>query len=492
MTEIVTDLFTELRHKEAGVVQAAVSYSSDSNHFEIGYINTEARRILRLSEDKAYVTGSENPLSDPFYSELNDHWAKTESKLLDSSVQDVLRVGSNDQTSTFIIQSAKTDSGILSVLFDIAPEREPELASKKTSDSHHSVLNYIKDVYYRTDLDGTILDVSESVRHYTGFERTELIGTSVFQFYASKDVRELFLRKLLEKGTVHGFESRFVTKSNRHFYASNNAHLIRDTKGRPIGIEGILRDITEKKEAEKKLKEINEKLIKLNTQKDKLFSAISHDLKNALSGPVGLYELILDDFDNLSREDLRNYMTELDKSTENAMDLLLDLLEWSKNQFTGIVADKKKLNLYSVAKKSCAGLENKAEKKSISLKNLISPELDVYADEIMLNSVFRNLLINAIKFSHEGTGIDIEAESGEDGFVKVSVRDYGIGMDSYTLGIIFNRSIQFTRNGTDGEKGSGLGLDLCVDFIDKLGGTIRAESKEGEGTVFYFTLPEAR
>ena len=490
MTESETDLLSELRHKESGVLQVAVSCSSGPNQFEISYINTEARRILRLTEEKAYNTGFENPLSDPFFSDLKDHFAKTDSKLLDISVQDVLCVGNGNQTSTFIIQSVKTDSGILSVLFDIDPECEPELDSKKTSDNHHSVLNYIKDVYYRTDLDGTILDISESVRHFTCFERSEMIGTSVFQFYASKDVRELFLTKLLEYGTVHGFESRFVTKSNRYFYASNNAHLIRDNKGRPIGIEGILRDITERKEAERKLKATNEKLKKINTQKDKLFSAISHDLKNALSGPVGLYELILDDFDNLSREELYNYLTELDKSTENAMNLLLDLLEWSKNQFTGTKADKKKLNLYSAAEKSCAGLESKADKKGISLNNRITPKVHVYADEVMLNSIFRNLLSNAIKFSYEGSKIEIEAERGEDGFVIVAVRDYGTGMDSYTLGIILDRSIEYTREGTAGEKGSGLGLDLCVDFIDKLGGTIRAESNEGKGTVFYFTLPE--
>ncbi len=251
---------------------------------------------------------------------------------------------------------------------------------------------------------------------------------------------------------------------------------------------GAVRNITKRKETELELRKTNEKLEKFNRQKDKLFSVISHDLKNAFSGVVGANDLILEDFNKFSEEELLDYLKLMNKKSKEAFNLLNELLLWSRNQFKSLTPKQKKNNLSEIANRVLEEAKITAGWKSVYVNHSIPGNLYVHADTEMLKTILRNLIGNAIKFSHKGDNIELRAKK-KDATVEVSVSDEGVGMDRETQHKVMDKKTTYTTEGTAGEKGSGLGLDLCIDFVEKHGGELSVQSNPGEGATFSFVLP---
>lgn len=239
---------------------------------------------------------------------------------------------------------------------------------------------------------------------------------------------------------------------------------------------------------EQELLEANTKLKELNRQKDKLFSVISHDLNNASAGLTGTLDMILKDYGDISREELLGLLKMLDKQARSTSDLLNDLLLWSRNQFKEVAFEPEKLHLGSIVTSVLEGAGLHAEDKEVELAGRIPDELHLYADPNMLKTILRNLVNNGIKFSHPGGKVTVEARRAND-MVEISVSDEGVGMDKEKLFKIMDKRTAYTSAGTAGERGSGLGLDLCIEFVEKSGGEFRAESEKGKGSTFTFTLP---
>jgi len=238
--------------------------------------------------------------------------------------------------------------------------------------------------------------------------------------------------------------------------------------------------------AELKLK--TKELYKLNASKDKFFSIIAHDLKNPFNVLVSYTSILKTDLNLFSQEELEQIISDLNEASENGYNLLQNLLLWTRSQTNRIHILKKNFILADIFKevKALAELNLTAKEQTLSLE--IDPNLGVYADKDMIAVVLRNLVFNAIKFSVKGSDIYLKASlTGKT--VRVDVIDSGIGIATETIGKLFAIDKNTSTQGTEGEPGTGLGLVLCKEFVEKNNGTIWVESTLGKGSVFSFILP---
>jgi signal transduction histidine kinase len=262
------------------------------------------------------------------------------------------------------------------------------------------------------------------------------------------------------------------------------------TKMMPNGMyQSIIRDITERKESEKTLQLKNEELSKLNAEKDKFFSIIAHDLRSPFNAFLGLTRMMEEELSALTMDEIQKIAENMGKSANMLFHLLENLLEWARMQQGLRSYNPKPFKLLSMVYKSIDLVFDSAEKKKINLGFNIPDDLIVIADEQMLESLMRNLVFNAIKFTPHGGHITIAASVKPDNSVEISIRDTGIGMNQKMIDDLFRLDAHTHRNGTDGELSTGLGLIICRDFVEKHGGKLWVESEEGKGSTFYFTLP---
>ena len=232
----------------------------------------------------------------------------------------------------------------------------------------------------------------------------------------------------------------------------------------------------------------NDQLRALNATKDKLFSIISHDLRSPFNTILGFQELLLSDYDDLSDYDRLEMIRQVNTTTNHVYDLVENLLNWSRVQTDNIHPQPVKLNLKEVILQKLDLHRLIAESKGISIDYELPDSLIAFADINLLETSIRNLINNAIKFTPGGGTILIKT-SQHNGVITVSVVDSGTGMTQVQQDDLFNLENTQTKSGTNGEKGSGLGLLLCKEFVEKNKGTLTVESQLGKGSTFSFTLP---
>lgn len=243
------------------------------------------------------------------------------------------------------------------------------------------------------------------------------------------------------------------------------------------------------KQADESLRINNLELQHLNEEKDKFFSIVAHDLKGPFSSFMGLTQIMAEDFQTLSKDEIHDYVSSLRDSSKNLFGLLENLLSWSRIRQGLIPFNKLSLQLSEVVDQSISPLLASAHMKGIKISKNISEKLMVLADKDMLQTILRNLVSNALKFTPRGGEVAISADLKSNNLVEIAIRDSGIGMNQFILDNLFRIDVKTSRAGTDGEASSGLGLILCKDFVENHGGMIWAESEEGKGSVFYFTIP---
>lgn len=234
----------------------------------------------------------------------------------------------------------------------------------------------------------------------------------------------------------------------------------------------------------------NDQLQELNATKDKFFNIIAHDLKNPFYGILGISEYIVSSYPESTYEETVNMVKMVRDSSESAYNLLENLLEWSKAQTGRLNYDPENFLLLSLAEEIDQLVKNLSEQKQIVIQYNIDPKLALMADRNMIHTILRNLITNAIKFTDKGGNIEIIATSDEKG-VQITVKDNGIGISEESKAKLFILSEKVSSRGTANEKGTGLGLLLCKEFVEKHGGTIWVESESGKGSSFSFYLPFA-
>ncbi len=238
------------------------------------------------------------------------------------------------------------------------------------------------------------------------------------------------------------------------------------------------------------IKQSREKLSEMNSMKDKFFRIIAHDLRNPFVGIIGLSESIakiLSSPDKESIERILKYNKIILSSATSTATLLENLLKWAKSQSGFLEINPKCISLTKVFEKNLELISGVTLKKEIIIEKIIEED-QVFVDEMMFNTILRNLLSNAVKFTGIGGKISLFARKIDD-WVKISIQDTGIGIEPKNIEKIFRIDSKFTSLGTEKEKGSGLGLILCKEFVEKLGGEIWLTSEIGKGTIFSFTIP---
>ena len=233
----------------------------------------------------------------------------------------------------------------------------------------------------------------------------------------------------------------------------------------------------------------HDELEQVNDQKTKLFSVIAHDLRGPFTSLLGFSSILAQSTGNLTPEKVNKYANSIHRSGKRVLDLLNNLLDWARLQMDRVVFEPVDFELNGLVLDSVGLLTPLAEEKDITLVNEVA-DVSVHADTHMIDTVVRNLLNNALKFTDDGGRVTITAEH-RDGAVELSVTDSGVGIAPERAATLFDMDTQSTTDGTKGEKGTGLGLLLCKELVERNGGTISVESTVGSGTTFRITLPPA-
>lgn len=243
------------------------------------------------------------------------------------------------------------------------------------------------------------------------------------------------------------------------------------------------------------LKQAKSKLELLNKEKDKLFSIIAHDLKNPFGGIINMSKMLKmklsnSNFPTIEKKEIVKPIELIQESGETAHKLLENLLTWSRTQTGKLQISLNNVPLKSITEHTINLCQSLATNKSIELTSQVSDNIILYADLNMLETVLRNLVTNAIKFTNKNGTVNIQAIPNNE-FVTISITDTGIGMKQEKMEKLFNIGENITTRGTENETGTGLGLLICKEFVERNGGKIWVESQEEKGSKFSFTVPTA-
>lgn len=254
---------------------------------------------------------------------------------------------------------------------------------------------------------------------------------------------------------------------------------------------GFIKDQSKSMQAEETIKYFHAGIKELNKSKEKLFNVISHDLRSPYQGLISAAELLRKNSDELSREEIVEFSVELERTLRNQYELLNNLFEWSRIERGELSFEPRRSNLRNLVQQTAEALRIKAEEKRISLENNIDDNLELNVDDSAFKIVLQNLYSNAIKFTPAGGKVSVFAKD-KGAETQISVLDTGVGIPMENLKKLFRSDYAYSLPGTQNEPGTGLGLILCRELVTSFGGKIWAESSEGEGSVFSFTIPKRK
>lgn len=255
--------------------------------------------------------------------------------------------------------------------------------------------------------------------------------------------------------------------------------------------EQLNKELFERIQAEQALRKNEQQLQELNATKDKFFNIVAHDLKNPFTSLLGSSELLFQNIEHLDLDHIKKLAIILNDSAKSGYAILQNLLDWSRSQTGNLKYNPEKVNLKNLVDENISNLELFCINKEITIDARIKDHMVVYADKNMLNTVIRNLMSNALKFSFRSHRILVKAINGPDK-ITVSVKDYGTGIPEEYMDGIFNIDSKYSVPGTENEQGTGLGLKLSREFVERMGGRIWVESTVNKGSAFMFTIAVPR
>ena len=306
------------------------------------------------------------------------------------------------------------------------------------------------------------------------------------------------------------FETPLMRKDGSSVWVEISASGIPDAEGNLLEIYGVTRIIEDRKAAELQILSQNEELEQqkialeqqkevleqLNATKDKFFSIIAHDLKNPFSSLINMSGMLAQDYEDMDADEIKQSIGVINNSSKHIYRLLENLLEWSKSSRGEITYNPLKCNINEIIYDCINNLQSQLNVKNITVKapDAFTSRCYVLCDDNMIHTVVRNLISNAIKFSYNDSIVEIDvAEYSEDSnYIQISIKDSGVGINANDVDKLFRIDSKISTLGTLKEKGTGLGLIICKEFIDKHNCKIWATSEKGKGTTFYFILPQAQ
>lgn len=371
--------------------------------------------------------------------------------------------------------------------------------------------------YLFTMEDGTLIDVNDTFLAFTGYSRKEIIENKRFEDFLSiggKIYYETHFAPLLHmQGEVNQINLDFIRKDATRFPVLINAIKQSVNEKQYNYIQFSVLDITQRKQYEMELmnakrkseelltqlskvnaaltnniqviEEQSQQLEKLNATKDKFFSIVAHDLRSPLSSLKMFLSLLIDDIDSLNKEDILTISSQLSDSVDSTIKMADNLITWAMVQMGDSQFNEETIKVKDITSNIFDIYQNVALEKGINVSFSVDDSLNIIGDKNQIEFVIRNLVNNAIKFTHKNGFVSLTAKLLPEGLVKITVSDTGVGISDEYKRELFSISKKQSTNGTAGEKGTGLGLVLSYEFIKLNGGQIEIESSLGKGTTFH-------
>lgn len=374
---------------------------------------------------------------------------------------------------------------IVAIVRNITPRKQNEKIIAEANANARAIMEATDDVIILIDQHMRVIDTNESHARRFGMTREDMIGKTIDQFLPASIAarRAGWVNQVLRSGEpLLGEDERNGRWSKVAIYPVKNVDGIADR------VAVFSEDITEQRLYETTLAQSEARLQQLNATKDKFFSIMAHDLKSPFNSIVGLTEILAEQVKEKDFENIEKIGELIVGSSQRALDLLTNLLEWSRSQTGTIPFEPGFHEFVSLIDDSIDLVSPQASLKSIKIEKQLPSAAILYGDKSMLGTVLRNLISNALKYTHPGGRIEISMQEDKDQ-TTISVADTGIGIEPKRMATLFSIGETFSTPGTHNEKGTGLGLILCREFIEKHNGKIWAESEPKKGSVFRFSLP---
>jgi PAS domain S-box-containing protein len=370
----------------------------------------------------------------------------------------------------------------------------------ESEEKYRNIAENIDDFLFTFERIGNVLRplfYTNSVEKITGYAQSEFLSESTFflkivypdDLQIVKDKLKTILQSKIQ--VSEEMEFRIINKHGNIVWVRTKINAIRNTDGYILKIYGLVSDISLRKKAEEELNRSTENLIKLNETKDKFISIISHDLRTPFSSILGFTDLLIEDKD-LTEVEKKKYVGFIQESSKSMLELVTSLLDLTRLQTGRIKFEPEKISARMIIENSINSLSGIAFRKNIDIISKVDKKVIIYADNGLMAQVFNNLISNAIKFTNPGGEIVISAIPSEKiRFYEFSIKDNGVGIKPENILELFRIDTKYTSEGTAGEKGTGFGLSIVKEIIEKHSGKIWVESEYGNGAEFKFILPIA-
>lgn len=461
--------------------------------YKINLVNKMLLSMLKMNTDGDYVGLDYNVF-------LNNWLEKTD--FSDELKEKIIRIThlSQDKATTLLLNNRYyfishynlPDGGFVRTFRDITDEKFKENLLNVDDLQFKQVWENSFDGMRLTNNEGIVVLVNKAFCKLVKKSPEELIGKPFSVIYKEENAENI-----LQKGKERFIQNTVETSFERELTLWNNEKVWFELSNSFINIDkneklllSIFHDITKHKHAEEEIKTYSAKLEEANKSKDKFFSIIAHELKSPFQGSLGIAELLGSDFDNLSKEDAKELIKSLHRSLKNNFNLLQNLLDWSRLQTGRIPFNPVNLSVLDIVNDILFMLNNNLKAKNIKLTVDINKNHYIFADYLMIRTVITNLVVNAIKFTYNNGEIKIYSLELYNN-IKITVEDNGVGISVENLEKLFKLDCQISTLGTNNEAGTGLGLILCKEMIEKNNGTIDVESKIGIGSKFILTVPKS-
>lgn len=376
---------------------------------------------------------------------------------------------------------------IIVVIRDISERKRAEIALKINEQMFESFMEYSPIYVFFKDQEIRSLRLSRNFEKMLHMPVEDILGKTMYELFPSELAKRMVEDdlRILQKGEI----VRVVEELEGRFYETIKFPITIEEK--PQYLAGFTIDITENKRNEIRLKKYAKELKEANKSKERLFSIIAHDLRSPFLGILGSIQMLSSDYNILTEDEKKTLIERIGSSIRKTFELLENLLHWSRMQSGKITPVPVMLNLEQEIFPVVKLLKDIALQKNVDIVCDINPAYEAYTDKDMLKTIVRNLISNAVKFSIAGGVIAIKSYENNGNFV-VQISDAGIGMDKEILESLFKKENVKSRLGTANEMGTGLGLLVCKEMIELNNGEIWAESREGTGSTFYFTMPKVK
>jgi len=375
-------------------------------------------------------------------------------------------------------------------IVDLTSWKMKKEVQQREEDRFEEMANTAPVMIWIADVEGLFSFVNRVWLDYTGKDIGNQLGINWLKNVHPDDSENLLniYQSAFKSHETFSAEFRFKGLNEKYQWMLIKGTPRLNDEGKFSGFIGSCVNINDQIENEEKIKLINTELTESNETKDKFFSIISHDLRGPLSGLMQILDILSTSYETMKEEEKIDIIDQAAKSSNSTFALIENLLEWSRIQSGTFPYEPKEFTLLALIN-SVGNLYNQNfRNKGITFKVDVKPDTTVFADTKMTETIIRNLLSNAIKFTPQNGTVLVNSEGDQDNTI-IRVIDSGIGITQTTLAKLFRIDVSHSTRGTADEPGTGLGLILCKELVEKQRGKIWVESKKDEGSTFYFTLP---